>query len=106
MNHNFEQDARVPDNLDELPDGYVPFAPDLAVEVVSSNDEPKEVNEKVAQYLKYGTRLVWVMYTDKQEVKVHVPHQKPRTLKVSDTLDGGDVLPGFKIAVKDIFRRR
>jgi Uma2 family endonuclease len=98
--------SRVPGNLDELPDGYVPFAPNLAIEVVSPNDETGEIDEKVSQYLKYGTRLVWVMYSARKEVKVHAPGQKPKTLKVGHTLDGGDVLPGFKIAVKDIFQGR
>lgn len=97
--------SRAPADLDELPDGYVPFAPDLAIEVVSPNDEKDEIEEKVAQYLKYGTRLVWVMYSAQKEVKVHASHQKPRTLKVGDTLDGGDVLPGFRLAVRDIFQR-
>jgi Uma2 family endonuclease len=95
--------GRVPD---DLPDGFVPFVPDLAIEVVSPNDEEKEISQKVAEYLKYGTRLVWVMYSDSQEVKVHAPGQKPRTLKIGDELDGGDVLPGFKLPVRDIFRGR
>ena len=94
---------RVPDNLDDLPDGYVPFSPDLVIEVVSPNDEKGEIEEKVAQYLKYGTWLVWVMYSAKKEVRVHAPGQKTKTLKIGDTLDGGDVLPGFKLPVKDIF---
>jgi Uma2 family endonuclease len=96
--------ARMPDKLDELPDQYVPFAPDLAIEVISPNDEPKEVEQKIAEYLQYGTRLVWAVYSDEREVKEHAPGQEPRTLKVGDTLDGGDVLPGFRLAVKDIFR--
>src|SRR5262245_9572005 len=95
--------ARVPGNLDELPDGYVPFAPDLAIEVVSPNDEPKEIEQKVKEYLKYGTRLVRVMYSDSKEVKVYAPGQKTKTLKIGDTLEGGDVLPGFKLPVRDIF---
>jgi Uma2 family endonuclease len=96
--------SRVPDNLADLPDGYVPFAPDLAIEVVSPNDEPKEVEQKIAEYLKYGTRLVWIVYSDKPEVKAHAPGQEPTTLKVGDILDGGDVLPGFTLPVRDIFR--
>ncbi len=97
--------ARVPGDLNELPDGYVPFAPDLAVEVVSPNDEADEIKQKVEEFLKYGTRLVWVMYTARKEVKVHAPGQKTKTLKAGDVLEGGDVLPDFKIAVQDIFRK-
>ena len=94
---------RVPDDLDDLPDGYVPFAPDLAIEVISPNDDPKEIEQKIAEYLKYGTRLVWVFYSAKKEVKVYAPDQKTKTLKIGDTLDGGDVLPSFRLPVQDIF---
>jgi Uma2 family endonuclease len=97
----FIRAERVPD---ELPDrGYVPFAPDLAVEVVSPDDSADEVAQKVAEYLKYGTRLVWVLYAKPKEIKVHAPDQEVKTLKVGDALDGGDVLPGFKMPVRDIF---
>src|SRR6185369_10309656 len=86
----FVRADRVPE---ELPDrGYVPFAPDLAVEVVSPDDSADEVAQKVAEYLKYGTRLVWVLYAKSKEVKVHTPDRVVKTLKVGDVLDGGDVL--------------
>jgi Uma2 family endonuclease len=98
--------ARVPGDLDDLPDGFVPFAPDLAIEVVSPNDEKGEIEQKIAEYLRYGTRLVWVMYSARREVKVHAPGQKTKTLKIGDTLDGGDVLLGFKLPVREIFRKR
>jgi Uma2 family endonuclease len=92
---------RVPD---ELPDeGYVPFAPDLAIEVVSPNDKPDEIDQKVGEYLKYGTRLVWVLYSKTREVKVHAPGREAKTLRGNDILDGEDVLPGFKLIIREIF---
>jgi Uma2 family endonuclease len=92
---------RVPD---ELPDeGYVPFAPDLAIEVVSPNDKPDEIDQKVGEYLKYGTRLVWVLYSKTREVKVHAPGRAAKTLRGDDILDGEDILPGFKLIVREIF---
>ncbi|HEX2907843.1 MAG TPA: Uma2 family endonuclease [Phototrophicaceae bacterium] len=90
---------RLPDGL---PDEYLPFAPDLAVEVVSPNDDAEDLQLKVRQYLRYGTPLVWVVYPKSQTVVVHTP-QETRTLELEDTLDGGDMLPGFTLAVKSIF---
>ena len=88
----------------ELPDGYAPFAPDLAIEVVSPNDDAEELEQKISEYLKYGTRLIWVFYPKLQRVRVHTP-KGSYMLDIDDTLDGGDVLPGFKLALKDIFPR-
>lgn len=91
------------DRLPEgLPEKYIPLAPDLAVEVVSPNDTASEIHDKVTTYLKYGTKLVWVAYPSSKTV---VPYTQAgaQTLDVNDTLDGGMVLPGFKLAVRDIF---
>src|SRR3972149_3138280 len=60
--------ARIPD---ELPDGYVPFAPDLAVEVVSPGNTATEVRTKIEKYIQHGTRLVWVVYPDRAAVDVY-----------------------------------
>lgn len=92
--------ARVPEN--GLPDGYIPFAPDLAVEVVSPNDDAEDIHHKVNQFLKAGTRLVWVAYPKTQSVVVHTA-QASHTLELDATLDGADVLPGFSLTVKAIF---
>jgi Uma2 family endonuclease len=91
--------GRLPDGL---PDEYIPFAPDLAVEVVSPNDDADDLQLKIRQYLRYGTHLVWVVYPKSQTVVVHTL-QETRTLDLEDTLNGGDVLPGFTLAVKAIF---
>jgi Uma2 family endonuclease len=92
--------ARVP--KDGLPDGYFPGAPDLAVEVISPGDEADEVQFKVTQYLKYGTRLIWLIYGKSQTVVAYTPTGS-KTFDIDSVLDGGDVLPGFKLAVRDIF---
>jgi len=85
-------------------EGYNPIPPDLAVEVISPTDSYSEVATKVATYLRYGTLLVWVFDPKNETATVHSPNGV-RVLKIDDTLDGGDVLPGFKLALKDIFRR-
>ena len=90
---------RLPDGL---PQGYIPLAPDLAVEVVSPNDEAEAVQRKVMEYLRYGTRLVWVVYPRTRSVVVHTV-EKAITVDISGTVDGGDVLPGFQLLVREIF---
>lgn len=91
--------ARAPARL---PKKYIPLAPDLAVEVVSPSDTYSRVMKKVNLFLQFGTRTVWVVDPDEKTVAVHTA-AGVRTLTVNDILDGGDVLPGFKLPVKDIF---
>ncbi|HLY27981.1 MAG TPA: Uma2 family endonuclease [Aggregatilineales bacterium] len=79
-----------------------PLAPDLAVEVVSPTDEATEIADKVANYTLAGT-LLWFFFPSKQQVKVYAPGKPVKTLGINDTLDGGKILPGFKVALKDIF---
>ncbi len=90
------------DRLSELPDGYIPLAPDFAVEVVSPNDRAGRIQIKVKSFLEWGTKLVWVVYPATQNVVVHTLSGS-YTLGVDAALDGGDVLPGFQLPVKDIF---
>jgi Uma2 family endonuclease len=81
---------------------YNPNAPDLAVEVVSPTDSEKHLRRKLANYLAAGTR-VWVVYPDTKEVEDYAPGQPAHIVPVDGTLDGGGVLPGFRLAVKEIF---
>ncbi len=90
---------RAPDGL---PKGYVPFAPDLAVEVISPGNTAGDIHNKMLELLRAGTRIVWIIYPDSQTVVVHTP-EGAKTLEINDTLDGGDVLPGFTLPVKDVF---
>ena len=84
-------------------DGFIPFPPDLAVEVVSPSDRFVEVAEKVAAYLAGGVRLVWVIEPRRQTVTVHAADGSVRVLGVNDVLDGGDVLPEFRVLVAEFF---
>lgn len=79
-------------------------APDLAVEVVSPTDRASKVDEKVQLWLDNGTRLVWVLWPATRTITVHSSDGAARTLKEDDELDGGDVLPGFRIDVAELFR--
>jgi Uma2 family endonuclease len=85
-----------------LPRGYIPFAPDLAVEVISASESAEDVQEKVADYLNAGARLVWLLYPRLKVVVAHTP-DGTRTLGTTNVLDGGDTLPGFQMSVAEIF---
>ncbi len=92
--------GRLPEGM---PDGYIPFAPDLAVEVISPNDDAEAVQQKVLDYLRCGTRQVWVVYPRARSVVVHTPEGSAQTFGADDTLDGGTVLPGLRIPLRDVF---
>ena len=81
-----------------------PFAvaPDLAVEIISPGNKAEDIEKKIEQLLEAGASLVWIVYPDLRRVAVHSPAGTVR-LRDSDTLSGGDVLPGFEIRVDDIF---
>lgn len=93
--------ARVPSG--GLPSGFWPGAPDLVVEIVSPSDTLPAVRDKVQEWLDAGVRLVWVVNPKRRSVTEYAPKSQPRVLGVGDTLDGGAVLPGFMLAVADIF---
>lgn len=86
-----------------LPTNFLELAPDLVVEVVSPGDTAQEVEDKVADWLTAGTRLVWVIYPRSRMVHVHRPHAPSRRLTAADALDGEDVVPGFSCPVMDLF---
>ena len=83
--------------------GYYAGPPDLAVEVLSPDDRPGYVREKVAEWIEAGTRAVWVVDPHTRKVTVHEPGGEPRVLDDTDTLPGGNVLPGFEFAVAEVF---
>lgn len=86
-----------------IPDGYIPGTPDLAVEIVSPSDTASIVQDKIQDYLTYGTQLVWVIYPQQRIVVVHYPDGTARTLHQTDSLRGENVLAGFSCRVADIF---
>jgi len=98
---SFVAQERIPVEADVH--DYWPIAPDLAVEVVSPSDRAAEVLAKVAEYLEAGTQLVWVVYPQTQKIVVYRPSADVQMLSVGDTLEGGDVVPGFACPVAEVF---
>ncbi len=83
--------------------GFWPGAPDLAVEVLSPDDRVSEVEEKVSEWLTAGSQQVWVVSPKLRTVTVYRSLTDITTLTETETLDGGDVVPGFTISVAEIF---
>jgi Uma2 family endonuclease len=84
----------------------VPFAPDLAVEVVSPDQTADEMAAKARTYLTGGTLLVWVVWPQAHHIDVWRPETRDRptaTLNIGDMLDGDDVVPGFTYPVARVF---
>jgi Uma2 family endonuclease len=92
------------DRLPKLKGVKFPLAPDLAVEVVSPDED---IFKKAREYLYAGTMMVWAVYADEKVVYVMRSDSdgsiRSAPYGVNDSLDGGDVLPGFALPVSDIF---
>lgn len=84
-------------------EGYFPGPPDLAVEVISPSDTFEDVEDKVASWLEAGCRLVVVANPRSQTLKVYKSLKELTVLTIEDTLDAGDVVPGFQLPVREIF---
>jgi len=89
--------------LPEHEDRYPDLAPDLAIEVRSPSEYGPSMAEKVRAYLDAGTRMVWFFDPKRRTVTVHRLGAEPVVLTETDHLDGGDVLPGFRVPVARFF---
>ena len=86
-----------------LTDKYFPGAPDLAVEVVSPNDRADEVQDKVQEWLRHGTQLVWMVEPKTRTVTLYRPDGTANVLQADETLDGEGVLPGFQFPLQRLW---
>ena len=88
---------------EEIPIGWLTIPPDLAVEVLSPGDVADDMDIKVQAYLQAGVKLVWEVHPASKTVIVHRADGTIAALKETDSLDGEDVVPGFKAALASIF---
>jgi Uma2 family endonuclease len=105
--------VRIPDlcfvSWDRLPGHKVPskplldVAPDLAVEVLSPGNTKKEMNRKIREYFLAGVRQVWLVDPRKRSIHVYTAPDEVLRLKEDQVLDGGDVLPGLRLPLRDVF---
>ena len=105
--------VRIPDlafySWNSLPGGRVPsepipaITPDLAIEVLSVSNTKREMSRKLREYFQAGTQLVWYVDPIPRTVVVYTEVDKSISLKVGDVLEGGTVLPGFRLTLQDLF---
>lgn len=80
------------------------LVPDLVVEIISPTDRASDVSKKIARYLQDGVQIAWLIDPEIQVVTIHASGSKQITrLSSEDTLTGGDVVPGFEMAVAKLF---
>jgi Uma2 family endonuclease len=82
--------------------GPAPYMPDLAVEAQSEGQSDKFMLDKAQLYLKLGVRMVWIIYSTRAIIEVLTPTDR-QLLTMNDVLTGGDVLPGFSVAARELF---
>lgn len=94
---------------ERLPGGRLPttpipqVAPDLVVEILSAGNTKREMQRKLGEYFAAGVRLAWYIDPDPRTVAVHTGPGEPRVLTEQDNLDGGDILPGFVLPLREFF---
>lgn len=77
--------------------------PDLAIEIISPTNRGYDDAIKLEEYFRAGTRLVWVVYPPTSKVYVYDSPTSVRILARGDDLDGGAVLPGFRLSLATLF---
>jgi Uma2 family endonuclease len=107
--------VRLPDvsfvSRRRLPGGKIPrepipdLAPDLAIEVISQGNTPREMERKLREYFEAGVKRVWYVYPRTRSVRVYTAPERVLELGEDKTLEGGDVLPGFTVKIRDWFQR-
>ena len=95
----FIREDRVP----PPPRKFMDVAPDLVVEVVSSYDRASDVYQKIQQWIKFGCRLVWLVDPHTQTVTAYHPDGSARVHHKGETLEPGEVVPGFSLPVDEVF---
>jgi Uma2 family endonuclease len=88
----------------KLPKKKIPdLIPDLAIEVLSESNTPAEIRRKLGEYFAAGVRLAWVIDPKKRTARVHTSARRSRLVRANQSLDGGEILPGFSVRLADLF---
>lgn len=97
----FVRRTRMPRPIPER--GYLPIRPDLVVEVRSPTDERGDIDRKQALYDRIQVPLVWWIDPHRETATIHIPGRSVQRLDRTGVLDGGNVLPGFTLALSNVF---
>lgn len=85
------------------PEQICPVAPDVAVEILSPGNTAHELELKRRTYFDSGVQQVWVADPRKRTVRVYSSPTEYTELGEDETLDGGAILPGFSLSVREWF---
>ena len=96
----FVRKARADAILDQP--GFIRLVPDFVVEILSPSETAVHINAKVSTYLSAGVELIWLVDPHERTVTVHQPGQPTLFLTAEDSIDGGDVLPGFEMSIGEL----
>lgn len=99
---SFVSAARIP--VDGEPESKWNLAPDLAVEIISPNDIYSEVEDKIYEYFQAGVKQGWIISSEHKTLTAYSSPTQVSILKENDELTCEDLLPGFKLNLKDIFK--
>jgi Uma2 family endonuclease len=84
--------------------GEIPLiVSDLVVEVLSKGNTPKEMARKLDEYFRAGVRVIWYVDPKRRTVRVYTSRDRSVLLHEDSELEGGDVLPGFSLSIRDWF---
>ena len=89
--------------LDADPELYTSVPPDLAIEILSPSNTPRQMVKKIKEYFQHGVRMVWIVDADFRSVTVYRKPGKGTILWEDELVSGEDVLPGFSCRVGDLF---
>ena len=84
-------------------DAISKLIPDLAVEVISESNTPKEMDRKLRDYFEAGVRLVWCVYPKERKAIAYTSPSRKKEIGTDGVLDGGKVLPGFELPLREVF---
>ncbi len=92
-------EALTPEQQEKFP----PIAPDFVLELRSPSDNLRDLQAKMQEYLASGVRLGWLLDRPQRRVEIYRPDQPPELLENPESLDGGEVLPGFRLDLRGVW---
>lgn len=84
-------------------EGFLDVAPELVVEIMSPGNSWSEAQEKLAEYFASGVQMVWIVDPQLAQIHVYRDLERVRLLRGADVLTGEEILPGFQVALSEIF---
>jgi len=91
---------------DKVPDDPVSrVIPELAIEILSKSNTPREIDLKLQEYFRAGVLLAWVIDPRTETARVYTSPRKKRDINTDGVLEGGKILPGFQLSLKELFAR-